>query len=147
MPPDARERERRRRLVSAHVAAENAHDLDAIAATFAPHAIVDVNGTVATTPAQIAQTHALYGFGPAGGLLSQLQVIHEREHFTEEDIVYEGHFHGFHTGSPPGFPPPSGRELELPYIVVYRFDAAGKLVSERARVELSPIFRATVGAP
>jgi predicted ester cyclase len=146
--PDARERERRRSLVRAHVAAENAHDLAAIMATFAEHAISDVNGDVRTTPAQIAELHAGFGMAQTAGMFSQLQVIHEREHFTDEEIVYEGHFHGIHTGTMPGMPPPSGRAIDLPYIVIYRFDVHGKLISERARVELSPVMRAlTQGTP
>lgn len=146
--PDARERERRRSLVRAHVAAENAHDLAAIMATFAEHAISDVNGAVSTTHAQIAEGHAKYGLAQTPGMFSQLQVIHEREHFTDEEIVYEGHFHGIHTGTGPGLPPPSGRAVDLPYIVIYRFDVHGKLVSERARIEFSPIIRAlTAVAP
>jgi predicted ester cyclase len=148
----ARERERWRRLVRVHVAAENAHDLDAIMATFAEHAINQVNDVANTTPEAIAQTHALFGLSAAPGIFSALQVIHEREHFTDEEIVYEGHFHGVHTGTAPGFPPPSGLALDLPYIVVYRFDRDSKLVSERARIDFSPIFRtalpqAPVSAP
>jgi predicted ester cyclase len=136
-----RERERWRRLVRAHVAAENAHDLPAIMATFAEHAIGVINEQVATTPDTIAQGHALFGLSATPGIFTSLQVIHEREHFTDEEIVYEGRFHGVHTGAAPGFPPPSGQTLDLPYIVVYRFDREGKLVSERARIDFSPIYR------
>jgi hypothetical protein len=142
MPIDETERARRRRLVRAHVAAENAHDLGAIMATFAENAITQSNALVATTLDQIAGLHAMLGLAATPGLLSELQVVHEQEHFTDEEIVYEGHFHGIHTGSAPGFPAPSGAALDLPYVVIYRFDQADKLVSERSRIELSPLFRA-----
>jgi len=135
------QRARWRSLARAHVDAENAHDLTAIAATFAEHAIAQVNDElVATTIDGIAATHAFFGFSDQPGMFTDLQVIPEREHFTDEEIVYEGHFRGVHTGDAPGYPPASGREVELPYIVVYRFDAEGKLVSERARIDFSPVY-------
>lgn len=139
----ARERERWRRLAQAHVAAENAHDLDAIMATFSAHAITQLNDVPSTTPEAIAGGHVLFGLSQAPGIFSDLQVIPEREHFTDEEIVYEGRFHGLHTGTAPGFPPPTGLALDLPYIVAYRFDREDKLVSESARVDLSPIYRSS----
>jgi hypothetical protein len=146
-----RERERWRRLVRAHVAAENAHDLDAIMATFAEHAIGQVNDDDSTTHEAIARGHAFFGLSAAPGVLSDLQVIHEREHFTDEEIVYEGRFHGRFTGAVPNFPPPTGLALDLPYIVLYRFDRDDKLVSERARINFAPLFAGLVmpgqGAP
>lgn len=141
-----RERERWRRLVHAHVAAENAHDIDAIMATFAEHAITQINDEDNTTHEAIARGHVFFGLSAAPGVLSDLQVIHEREHFTDEEIVYEGRFHGVFTGAAPGFPPPTGLPIDLPYIVLYRFDADDKLVSERARIDFAPLF-ATPAAP
>lgn len=140
VPIDERERERRRRLAKAHVDAENAHDLDAIVATFAPHAVNDLNGAVSIGHEAARQGHALFGLSREPGLMSELTVVHEIEHFTDEEIVYEGHFRGIHTGSAPGFPPPSGLAVKLPYIVAYRFDDDGLLVSERARVDVSPLY-------
>jgi hypothetical protein len=142
---DEKERKWRRQLVQKHVAAENAHDLTAIMATFAPHAINVVNGVANTTPESIRQQHALFGLSAQPGILSNLKVVHEVEHFTDEEIIYEGHFAGVHTGAAPGFPPPSGRALELPYVVVYRFDHSGLLVSESARIELSGLFSPSTG--
>jgi len=135
-----RDRERWRRLVRAHVAAENAHDLDAIMATFAEHAIGQINDEDSTTHEAIAGLHAFFGLSAAPGVLSDLQVIHEREHFTDEEIVYEGRFHGVFTGAMPNFPPPTGLPVDLPYIVLYRFDRDDKLVSERARINFAPLF-------
>lgn len=142
MPIDERERARRRRLAKAHIDAENAHDLDAIMASFASDAMNVVNNDVSTTSEGIRQVHALFGLGPEPGILSDLRVVPEHEHFTDEEIVHEGRFRGVHTGSAPGFPPPSGQSIELPYIVVYRFDDNDKLVSERATIDMSPLTRA-----
>jgi SnoaL-like domain len=140
MPVDERERERRRRLVQAHVAAENAHDIEAIMATFAPHAIGQTNGDVSTTSDAIRQAHMFFGLSQETGIFTDLQVVHEVEHFSDEEIIYEGHFVGLHTGTAPAYPPPSGREIQLPYVVAYRFDREGLLVSESARIEFSAIF-------
>jgi hypothetical protein len=140
MPVDERERERRRRLVRAHVDAENAHDIEAIMATFAPYAIGQINGDVSTTPDEIRQGHVLFGLSPEPGVFSNLQVVHEVEHFSDEEIIYEGHFIGVHTGTAPGYPAPTGKEVILPYVVVYRFDRDGLMVSESARIEFSPLM-------
>jgi hypothetical protein len=111
-------------------------------ATFSPHAISVVNGSVSTTPESIRQQHALFGLSEQPGVMSNLQVVHEVEHFSDDEIIYEGHFTGVHAGAAPGFPAPTGRTVELPYVVVYRFDRAGLLVSESARIELSSLYRA-----
>lgn len=140
MPVDEKERERRRRLVRAHVDAENAHDIEAIMASFAPHAIGRMNGDVSTGPEGVRQGHVLFGLSEEPGIFSDLQVVHEVEHFSDEEIIYEGHFVGVHTGTAPGFPPPTGKEVILPYVVVYRFDCEGLLVSESANVELSSLM-------
>jgi ligand-binding SRPBCC domain-containing protein len=71
------------------VAAENTHDLDAIMATFSPHAIVQVNDRVATTPEGIAAEYERLGLSARPGWLSELTVVHEHEHFTDQDIAYE----------------------------------------------------------
>lgn len=147
MAVSEQERARRRRLVKVHVDAENAHDLNAIMATFAPHAVSQVNSVSSTTPEAIAQGHALYGMSAKPGVLSGLKVVHEREHFTDEEIIYEGRFRGKHTGTAPGFPAPTNVDVELPYVVVYRFDDRDKLVSERARIDFSPLLRGLFPIP
>lgn len=146
MPVDETERARRRRLAQAHVDAENAHDLEAIMRTFSPLAVNVMNGGVSTTPAQIEAGHTLFGLTAAPGLMTDLEVIPEVEHFTDDEIVYEGRFRGIHSGTAPGYPPPTQREVELPYIVAYRFDADDLLISERANVDLSPLYAGVIGA-
>ena len=129
-------------MARAHLDAENAHDLAAIVETFAEHAILQVNDEMnGTTREDIAASHAFFGFSGEPGVFTDLQTITEREHFADDAIIFEGHFRGIHTGDAPGYPPATGRDVELPYIVAYRFDPDGKIVSERARVDFSPIYR------
>lgn len=115
-------------------------------ATFSPHAVTQLNDLVATTSDAVAQVHALFGLSGQPGLLSELKVVPEHEHFTDEEIVYEGHFLGRHTGVVPGYPLPTGGEVKLRYVVLYRFDAHDLLVSERARVDLTPLLFSAVPA-
>lgn len=144
---DERERDRRRRLATSHVAAENTHDLDAIMATFSPHAIVQVNERVATTPEDIAAEYVQLGLSAQPGWLSDLAVVHEHEHFTDQDIAYEGFFVGKHIGAPAGYPPPSGQEVKLRFVVVYRFDQDDLLVSASARVDFTPFLFPPLATP
>ena len=87
--------------------------------------------------AGIRQAHAYIGFA-AGGAFGGLRTIADREHFTADEIVVEGRLCGTHVGEFQGFPP-TGREVELPYVAFYRFDAAGKLVSERVVMNLGTL--------
>jgi len=113
-------------------------------ATFSPDAITQLNDIVSTTPDAVEQLHALFGLGAQPGLLSDLKVFPEHEHFTDEEIVYEGYFLGKHTGVVPGYPLPTGGDVKLRYVVLYRFDAQDLLVSERARVDLTPLLFSAV---
>jgi hypothetical protein len=62
MPMDERERARLRRLVKAHVAAENDHEIDRIMAAAAPHAIGQANGVVSTTLKQFVESTCISGY-------------------------------------------------------------------------------------
>jgi hypothetical protein len=137
---DDNERARRRRLLKTHIDAENAHDLDAVMATFSPHAVNSLNEIIATDSETTRQVHALLGFSTTPGVLSNLRVVPTGEHFTDEEIVHEGQLCAAHTGFAPGFPPPTFREVVLPYVAIYRFDDHDLLVSERIKMDLSPLY-------
>jgi hypothetical protein len=140
MTIDDKERQRRRRLLKTHVDAENAHDLDAIMATFSPHAVNTLNEIVATDSATTRMVHESFGFSTASGLLGSLQVVPSAEHFTDEEIIHEGHLRGTHSGFVLGFPAPTFRQVQLPYVAIYRFDEHDLLVSERVKIDLSPLY-------
>ena len=139
MAIDDNERARRRRLLKAHVDAENAHDIAAIMATFSPHAVNMLNEIVATDSLMTQMVHELLGFSDAG-ILTDLRVVPSSEHFTDDEIVHEGHVRGMHSGFFPGFPPPTFREVQLPYVSAYRFDEHDLLVSERIKLDLSQMY-------
>jgi hypothetical protein len=142
MAVDDTERERRRRLVQAHMDAENEHDLEAIIGTFSGDGEMVFNTMTFKGPEALRQSHTLFGMSAGPGALSGTRVVPEREHFTDDEIVIEGRVTGKHVGDLLGFPA-TNREVALPYVAVYHFDQAGKLVSERIVMD----FSAFAGAP
>ncbi|MDD9939667.1 MAG: hypothetical protein OXU20_01275 [Myxococcales bacterium] len=137
MQVDRQERARRLRLVEAHMAAENAHDLDAIVATFSPQSMNSVNLTeVPGDPAVVRQAHIDFGFGPTPGALEGTQVLPEREHYTDGAIVIEGFVQGRHVGEFGGLPP-SNEIISLPYVAFYVFGEDDLLASERVVLDTS----------
>ena len=141
---DTDEETRRRRLLDAHYAAENDAHLDRIMATFASGAEMLYNGQRFTDPDGIRWAHAYIGMSEAAGAFTGLENIRDREHVTAGEIVVEGRLRGTHTGEFQGYPP-TGREVELPFVAFYRFDASGLLVSERVVMNLAAL--GTFGAP
>lgn len=139
MPIDENERTRRRQLLKVHLDAENDHDIDRIMATFAPHAVNILNEIVATDSATTQMVHEMLGFS-ANGVLENLRVVPNAEHFTDDEIVHEGHVCGYHSGFGLGFPAPTFREVQLPYVSAYRFDENDLLVSERIKLDMSQMY-------
>ncbi len=142
---DPKERERRAALLAAHYEAENAHDIERIMATFAPGAEMLYNGQHFTVADHIQWAHGYIGMsaGLPGGL-TNIRSVRDREHYTDDEIIVEGRMFGTHTGEFQGFAP-TGRDVELPFITFYRFDANGLLASERIVMNLGML--GTVGAP
>jgi hypothetical protein len=135
---DKAERERRRALVAAHMAAENAHDLEAILGTFSGDAEMVFNKTPYTGDG-LRMAHILFGMSSEHpGSLSGTQVRPEGESFTDDAIVIDGTVTGLHVGNILGFAA-TQRQVVLPYVAIYRFDAEGKLASERIVMDFSPL--------
>lgn len=137
MPIDETERARRRALLRAHYKAENAHDLDGIMKTFGGDAVMLYNHQPFAEHSAISQAHRYLGFAPPGAF-ENLVTTADQEHFTDDEIVVEGRLTGKHVGEFQGFPP-TGREVELPFVAFYRFDGKGKLVSERVVMNLGTL--------
>jgi predicted ester cyclase len=138
MPIDERERKRRHALLQAHCRAENEHDLEGIMKTFAPDAVMEYNRGVFDDDERIRWAHGYIGMTEAPGAFGGLVTVIEREHCTDDEIVVEGRLTGRHSSEFLGYAP-TGREVSLPYVAFYRFDADGKLVSERVVMNLGPL--------
>ena len=138
MPIDDRERERRRALVRAHYAAENDHDLERIMATFSKDGVMLYNRQEFPGDATIRWAHGYIGMSAAPGAFSGLRAVVDQEHFTDAETVVEGRVCGMHSAEFLGFAP-TGRAVELPFVAFYRFDADGKLASERVVMDLGSL--------
>src|SRR5262245_17323781 len=130
MPVGESERNRRRALLHAHYAAENDHDLEGIMATFSTDGVMLYNRQAFPTDKTIRWAHGYMGMTAAPGAFSGLRAHIDEEHFTDEEIVVEGRITGKHSSEFLSFPP-TGRDVELPFVAFYRFDEQDKLTSER----------------
>jgi hypothetical protein len=137
MTVDEKERDRRRALLRAHLEAEAEGNLGKVVATFATDAEMLYNHQVFATNDHIRQAHAYMGFSGEGAI-DELGAVVERESFTDDEIVIEGKMVGIHRREFQGFQGTS-RRLELPFVGFYRFDAGGKLVSERVVMNLGTL--------
>ena len=144
MAIDDRERERRRALVRVHYAAENDHDLDRIMATFSKHGVMVYNRQTFPSDETIRLAHSYMGMSAVPGALAGLRAIIDEEHFTDAETVIEGRICAKHSREFLGFAP-TQRDVELPFVAFYRFDANGKLASERVVMNLGPLH--TPGGP
>lgn len=138
MPIDDGERERRRALVRAHYAAENEHDLDRIMATFSTDGVMVYNGQTFPSDETIRLAHSYMGMSALPGAFAGLRAVIDEEHFTDAETVIEGRVCGKHSREFLGFAP-TQREVELSFVAFYRFDATGKLASERVVMNLGPL--------
>lgn len=138
MPIDPQERERRHRLIIAHYAVENDHDLDGIMATFAKDGVMQYNHQSFSDDEQIRWAHGYMGMSSEPGAISDLRAIIDEEQYTAEETVIEGRMCGKHSKEFMGFEP-TDKEVELPFVAFYRFDEAGKLTSERVVMNLASL--------
>ena len=138
MTIDEKERARRRALVKKHYAVENAHDLEGNMATFSGNAEMLYNRQSFADDETIRWGHGYSGLTEAPGAVRDARNVIDAEHFTDEEIVVEGRLQGVHVGEFLGFEP-TEREVELPFVAFYRFDADGKLTSERVVMNLGPL--------
>jgi hypothetical protein len=135
MEIDAKEQDRRRRLLAAHYAAENHHDLEGTMRTFSADAEMIYNGQRFPDDASIRWAHGYIGLTVEPGAFAGIRNVRDREHFTADEIVVEGRLCGKHVGEFQGHAP-TQRDVELPFVAFYRFDAGGKLTSERIVMNL-----------
>lgn len=131
---------RRHALLHAHYAAENDNDLDRIMKTFAADTELIYNRQTFPDHATIRLAHEYIGFAGSGAFANPQNLI-DHEHLTDDEVIVEGRLCGKHVGEFQGFAP-TQRDVELPFVAFYRFDADGKLVSERVVMNLGPLGHA-----
>ncbi len=134
------ERQRRRTLVYAHMAAENDHDLDKVMETFADDTEMIFNGLPVRDHKMIHHLHSQFAFSSDRSAITGTRLVAEREHFTDDEIVIEGRLCGRHVADWGAYPA-SGRDVELPYVAFYRFDGDGKLSSERVVMDFGSLLK------
>jgi predicted ester cyclase len=128
----------RDQTMEVHLAAEAAHDVDAIMATYAPDAEVVFNGRVFDTLEQIRNLHLALGFGGKGAL-PDLSSPPLRIFNVGEVIVIEYCIQGTHEGEFFGIQP-TGKKVEMAAMVIYEFDDDARLKSERAYIDITPLL-------
>lgn len=112
-----------------HLGAEMAGDVPAIVATFAKDGHLSFNGVRYDTPERLTAFHEDFGWD-GHGMLSEIGGEIVRLLYTHDSVVVEYFVRALvqvALGEAP-----AGRAVAFPMCVIYRFDEAGKLLSERA---------------
>src|SRR5690242_19079506 len=108
------ERQRRKALVYAHMAAENAHDVDKVIETFADETEMIFNGLLVRDHNMIHHLHTQFAFSPDQSAITGTRLVVKHEHFTDDEMVIEGRLCGKHVPDWGAYPA-TGRDVELPY--------------------------------
>jgi hypothetical protein len=132
-------------LLNEHLAAENAHDLDGIMATYVDAPVVDLNGHRLEGPWKVRDFHRAFGFGGADkASFSSVQVLERHRHRSQGAIVVEQTLTGVHTGEWQGLAP-TGRTFSVAVCTVYVFDDRGRLAIERVYFDQASLRRQLTG--
>jgi ketosteroid isomerase-like protein len=117
-----------------HLAAENAHDVDRIMATYCEAPVIVLNGKRIEGTAAVRAFHENFGFGGAGSF-SRVRVDERARHHSDGAIVLEQTLRGVHSGAWMSLAA-TGREFSVDVCTVYFFDDAGKLAAEHVYMDL-----------
>ena len=130
-------------LLDEHLAAENAHDLDRIMATYGPAPVLVLNGQPIEGAAAIRDFHRGFGFGggaPGEASFSEVQLTERTRHVAATAIVVEQTLSAVHTGLWKALAP-TGRRFELTVCTVYQLDDRGRIAGERVYMDLGWLER------
>jgi predicted ester cyclase len=121
----------------AHLGAELAGDLPAIVDTFSKGGHLNFNGVVYDTPERLTTFHKDFGWD-GRGMLSGLagEIVHLL--YTHDSVVVEYLVRATVAVALCGAP--AGRPVSFPMCVVYEFDEAGKLASERGYADSAALL-------
>ena len=126
-------------LLDEHLAAENAHNLDRIMATYGTSPLILLNGQRIEGHAAIREFHRSFGFGE-GGSFSDVHADERARHRSSDAIVIEQTLTGLHSGTWMQHAP-TGRRFQVQVCTVYRFDGRGMLSAEHFYADLGWIER------
>jgi steroid delta-isomerase-like uncharacterized protein len=133
---DAGLRQSREQTVLAHLEAENRQDVAATLATFKPGAArTELPGEVADGPDAVAATYReLFTALPDMNFdINPGSLCHHGDRVMTETCM-----HGTHRGPFRGLPP-TGRRLDVPFLLIFQFDGPD-LVSERVYYDRLSLF-------
>jgi steroid delta-isomerase-like uncharacterized protein len=134
-PQPTTQRERREAVVRAHVAAENAGDLDTTIASFhRPRYHVLPMGTISDGEAAVREL--------VGGLVGAFPDFHfeiDRWHHADHAVIVEGVMTGTHKGQWAGLDP-RGHRMEVPVLCIFDFED-DRLVNESVYFDFATIQR------
>jgi hypothetical protein len=109
-------------LLKEHLAAENAHDLDRIMATYSSSPVIELNGSRIVGSVAIREFHRSFGFGGSSeASFSDVHVAERRRHRTGDAIIIEQRLTALHTGTWRGIPP-TRRVVSVAVCTVYEFE-------------------------
>ena len=126
-------------LLDEHLAAENAHQLERIMATYGEQPVIVLNGQRIEGDEAIREFHRGFGFG-GGGSFTEVHVAERARHRSNEAIVLEQTLSGVHTGAWKKLAA-TGRRFEVSVCTVYRFDGRGRLASEDVYLDFAWLER------
>lgn len=131
-------------LLNEHLAAENAHDLDRIMATYAASPVIELNGSLIEGLVPVREFHRSFGFGDAQGSFSSVHVAERRRYRMADAIVIEQTLTGLHTGAWRDVAP-TGRPISIAVCTVYLFED-GRLAREHVYLDEGRLRRSLTRA-
>jgi len=127
-------------LLDEHLAAENAHDLERIMATYGEAPLIVLNGQRIEGVAAVREFHRSFGFGGGDGSFPDVHVAERARHRTADAIIIEQTLSGTHAGRWMRHAA-THRRFEVHVCTVYVFDARGLLACERVYFDLAWLER------
>ena len=128
-------RAKRQAVLDAHSAAESAHDLDGVIATFHhPRYEIVPTGEVFDGEEAVRAYHAENFAGVPDFTVTPVRIFHSEDAVLEEAIVGGTHLGTWHDL------PPTGRRVEVPVLGIYVFEE-DRLVCERVYYDLLTVLK------
>jgi limonene-1,2-epoxide hydrolase len=122
-----------------HLAAENAHSLERIMATYVANPLIVLNGQRIEGVEAVRAFHRSFGFSNEGSF-SNVHVAERHRHIAADGtVIVEQTLSGTHTGAWQGLAS-TGRTFSLDVCTVYSFEGE-QLASERVYMDLAWLRR------